>query len=589
MKKRKLLFAVLVTAVLSFIFACAANADTEGIFTYYVSNEQVTVTAISPASGDPVTIPDMLGGYPVTALDDRNILSSAYIVENLAIPETVVSIGDVTFSTAKLRYFTVDGNNPNYCSVDGVLMDKAQTTVIKCPPDYMQETFDVPSSVTKIGKFAFSNTHNLKTVQLHEGVLTLCDQAFAFTSAVCNVLLPESLTTIEGNCFGYNSGIKEIVIPKNVTRIGIGAFTDCHNLETAVILADVDAIPMWMFDNNRSLKTVVIPASVTNIESDAFVRTTGLERILFTGSRAQWDAVTVQANNGNFSEAQVFTDYPAEIYLALDIADNNGVLTFSGETALPDTAAADFRPWDVYANEVHTLVLDGAITRIGANDFANWPQLEAVIVFAPDAVLADGAFSGCGALTNVYLFGAQPEGDQPFADCAEMNVFTERELAIHSDSVHTVTVSYADGVLSYADAVSQNAYDFFDALSVFCSRYGRIDLLRVEELQFEGFSVYAVDPETGRQTPIEGALRKGELSANVKNGEENRRISFNELTEGIADGSITTFYLSVKDENHEEESETQFNLVEEFGNMFRKVLRAIVTLLNKLFRIFGAK
>ena len=205
MKKHALLLLPVITALLLFCFAVSANADTEGIFTYYVANDQATVTAITPENGDTVVIPDTLGGYPVTALSgNSSILSSAYIVDNLVIPESVVSIANLTFSTGKLRYFTVDENNPNYCSVDGVLMDKAQTTVIKCPPYYAQEVFDVPSTVTTIGEYAFSNANILKTVNLHEGILTLCDQAFAFTSAACNVKLPESLQTIEGNCFGYN-------------------------------------------------------------------------------------------------------------------------------------------------------------------------------------------------------------------------------------------------------------------------------------------------------------------------------------------------------------------------------------------------
>ena len=45
---------------------------------------------------------------------------------------------------------TVDTNNPAYSSVDGVLFNKSQTTLIQCP-GAKTGSYTIPNSVTSIG------------------------------------------------------------------------------------------------------------------------------------------------------------------------------------------------------------------------------------------------------------------------------------------------------------------------------------------------------------------------------------------------------------------------------------------------------
>ena len=58
--------AVVITAVVCFAFE--AGALTEGKYTYTVSNDEASITAVDSSIGDDVIIPDILGGYPVTSI-----------------------------------------------------------------------------------------------------------------------------------------------------------------------------------------------------------------------------------------------------------------------------------------------------------------------------------------------------------------------------------------------------------------------------------------------------------------------------------------------------------------------------------------
>ena len=82
-----------------------------------------------------------------------NISSNAFSycasLTNVTIPNSVTSIGDAAFDAcARLSSITVDPLNPLYSSLDGVLFDKSQTTLIRCPGGKVQATRSPTASPT---------------------------------------------------------------------------------------------------------------------------------------------------------------------------------------------------------------------------------------------------------------------------------------------------------------------------------------------------------------------------------------------------------------------------------------------------------
>ena len=97
----------------------------------------------------------------------------------MTIPASITTIGTYAFiDCASLTAISVDASNANYSSLDGVLYNKDQSTVIAYPRGKVTIDFIIPSTVTTLALNAFRNNTHLT-----------------------NVYIPTSVTTIESNAF----------------------------------------------------------------------------------------------------------------------------------------------------------------------------------------------------------------------------------------------------------------------------------------------------------------------------------------------------------------------------------------------------
>ena len=83
---------------------------------------------------------------------------------SVTIPGNVTTIEDCAFYCCNsLTSINVDPSNVNYASVDGVLYNKAISTLIQCPGG-KPGTFSIPGNVTTIGGYAFATCTNLLSI-----------------------------------------------------------------------------------------------------------------------------------------------------------------------------------------------------------------------------------------------------------------------------------------------------------------------------------------------------------------------------------------------------------------------------------------
>ena len=147
-----------------------------------------------------IEIPDSVT-YLYGAFDNCSSLSYVYIGKSLSYIWNCFSGCEV------LTNIIVDENNKNYKSVNGNLYNKDETTLIKYAVGKTNNSFILPSTVTKIESNAFQGAVNLTGVTLHD-----------------------SLEYIGGDAFEYCESLTSIFIPDSVTYVGGWAFYGCDNI-----------------------------------------------------------------------------------------------------------------------------------------------------------------------------------------------------------------------------------------------------------------------------------------------------------------------------------------------------------------------
>lgn len=201
----------------------------------------------------------------------------------IVIPKSVKSMGwgggdYYSFEkAASLSDITVDAENPDYMSKDGILFNKLGNRLLYCPEGKMG-TYHVPDSVVYIDSDAFYQG-SLTEITVSDSVKYIGYDAFGLCRNLAKVTLSNRMTNISGSLFAGCSNLIKIEIPDCVTSIGAGAFQGCSSLEEITIPEGVKSIYADAFKDCSSLKEIALPDSVKSIGTCAFQGCSSLERI----------------------------------------------------------------------------------------------------------------------------------------------------------------------------------------------------------------------------------------------------------------------------------------------------------------------
>jgi hypothetical protein len=261
----------------------AAPGVAQAQFTFTTNGHAITITGYT-GPGGAVTIPTNINGLTVTAIGLEAFLGNTNM-SSLTIPCTVTSIGESALDLCRLTAITVDPNNTAFSSVDGVLFDKGQTTLIQYPQSSPQESYVIPETVATIEEGAFINCTGLT-----------------------NITLPDSFASIADEVFEGCTGLASFDIPSSVTTIGVLAFEGCASLTSITIPSSVTSIGPYAFVGCSSMSIATVCTGVTSLAPGVFAVCTNLAAVYFQGNAPTVDGVNPYEDTA-FSEDNIATVY----------------------------------------------------------------------------------------------------------------------------------------------------------------------------------------------------------------------------------------------------------------------------------------
>lgn len=480
-KTHKLL--LLLAVVCTLLVCCMMSASayyTEGIFQYTTngSDEATIIDLIDNDISGEVVIPETIGGYTVTAIEGTFVDTA---VTSVVIPDTVKTIGSDTFMNSKvekidlgngvttiydnaftyapelveinipasvelivepmarecpkLQNITVDGNNKNYVSVDGVLyrrqtyFDENGLGLLQYPTGRTDTHFKIPGNAYCIHEGAFFGAYNLTSLDFPKNLMQIYPEAFGGVLQgdlnITDIYYPgteeewNSIVIEENNDILSQAEIHldypiyytytvtngkakivevdpfiagDIVIPSTlggypVTSIGDMAFRFCSKITSVTVLPNsVKSITGHVFQFCMGLKNVSLPYDIEYISPGAFY---GCDNLT---------SIDVDVRNRNYSS-------------------ENGILFDKNKTELvcypagkTDTAYAI--PYGVTTIAHHTffscdyltsITIPNSVTTIEYEAFRTCINLENMII--PDSVTTIGrsAFDQCFALKSITI------------------------------------------------------------------------------------------------------------------------------------------------------------------------------------------
>lgn len=306
----------------------------------------------------------------------------------VTLPSTLEGVGEAAFMQCdRLVAIEVAAANPNLTSLDGVLFNKAATTLLAYPGGKMGP-YTVPASTTEIATRAFQYSKRITGVTLAEASRTVNYYAFYGCENLTTAELNEGLLSLGDQAFALCKSLGSIRIPTTVASIGNLCFLDCINLETLTLPQGLTTVGgMWVFQGCTKLTSVAIPGSVQEAGYGTFNWCTNLHTATIAPGVNKLTATFTDCwNLRNVSIPDSCSDINERVF--------HGCRSLS-QVSLPNT-----------------------VTNIGTSAFQGCLSLGSIAIPATTQALGDRAFEGCRALATVTVpTNVVSAGNSCFENC----------------------------------------------------------------------------------------------------------------------------------------------------------------------------
>lgn len=372
-----------------------------GNYTYIVSNDEAIIVGFNKSYKGSVNIPETLGGYPVTRIDNFAFYGLSYVTD-ITLPETVVSIGYSAFHKTGF-YNNADNWENEALYIDNFLIGVTTATLdkyeVKAGTKYIAdyafyssedatsfETVVLPDSVLRIGEGAFENCIALKNITFSKNITHIGAFAFLSCVSITDMVIPDSVIYIGDYAFQYCSSISNLVIGNNVAHIGDYAFQYCDLLKTVNIPENVDYLSEFAFQFCNILTDINVS------ENNAFYCSE--DGVLFDKDKTKLINYPAGKNQTSYTVpdgVDSICDY------AFQGADKLAAIT------LPDTVRLiGYRAFGD-CTSLQNVNLGNGLKKIGETSFYRCSSLSEITIPDSTKEIGDYAFGHCTALYEINL------------------------------------------------------------------------------------------------------------------------------------------------------------------------------------------
>lgn len=242
-----------------------------------------------------IEIPDNVSEIQVAAFDDCSNLTAIHIPAGV----DKIALG-VFMGCSNLNSITIDSANRSYESPGNAnaIIDKGTMTLLEGSnntviPEGVKriwqnafaerihlKSITIPASVTSIVRMPFSDCDSLEEIKVD------ADNAIFDSRNNCNAIIESATNTLIAGC-------GKTVIPEGIETIGDSAFERVKTLTHVTIPKSVTEIRGYAFERCENLSTVNLQKGIQTIGYGAFTECVGLTNLIFCGTKADWQAVTI--------------------------------------------------------------------------------------------------------------------------------------------------------------------------------------------------------------------------------------------------------------------------------------------------------
>lgn len=433
----------------------------EGVFsdygpTYYYGCPNLAVASFSSLNS--------IGTYAFAdcfALTSFNITASVNLINDVYVFSGCTSLTDIN----------VDGANPNYSDINGVLFNKLQTNLIIYPAGKTNTSYTVPGGVTNLSAYAFGNHLELTDivvpatlvsieegafsqsgiidVSLYSNLVTIGDFAFGDCPSLYSIIIPNSVTNMGSGTFS-NSGLNSIILGTGLTSIGNYTFGGCANITTLNIPNNIIDVSDHAFDTLPNLTTITGGGGIISIGISAFQQCSSLdsieslENLENVGKWAFRDSLLQSFYLPNLKNV---ADQAFEFCNATDISIGNnletvgtyglGGLPLKGDLLLPNIILLGNTSFQ-NCSSLNSITIGNLITSIGTFTFSYCSGVENLTIGNSVTTIGIGAFGNLSNLTNITIPSSVTTLDSgAFQQCTSVGVYNFYPLVAPSVQFNT--------------------------------------------------------------------------------------------------------------------------------------------------------